>query len=498
MPAATGTAPTGAEQVRRGVEEFFRSCQRPAVIEPGEPAIELAGGGCTLTVEGAAVLLEAWDATRFTRRRLRAITGRKPGRLALEIERFGGASGELVLADLARPGGELARRHGVRLEFRERFRRSLARQFAGWKIAELTSGQDLEHSLSPVYPRAFLKQGQHAWAAIGAVPGSAGGAIAFGLIWLDYLRRREHRLSVDGLALLLPRGEEVATCLRLRCLSASAARFAVFVYDDAHSEERVDPADHGNLDTRLEPCRQPVAPLEWVQPLLSPAGADMVAGCDGSLSFRVHGLEFARQSGGKLLFGIDQRQPAGPHHRREIESLTRDMARLRSPDAHDRANPLWRRSAEAWLESEVRRHLEAVDATLLPDPVYGQAPVVAGSDRGVLDLLAVDRSGRLAVIEIKASEDLHLPIQALDYWMRVRWHAGRDEFRSLGYFPGIALKPEPPRLLLVAPALEFHPTTENLLGFFDHAIEVERIGVGVEWRKDLKVVLRIRGARRPA
>ena len=86
-------------------------------------------------------------------------------------------------------------------------------------------------------------------------------------------------------------------------------------------------------------------------------------------------------------------------------------------------------------------------------------PAFAGGERGILDLLAVDHAGRLAVVELKASADLHLPLQALDYWIRVKWHLDRGEFGRAGYFPGIELRPEPPRLLLVAPSLEFHPTT---------------------------------------
>ena len=131
------------------------------------------------------------------------------------------------------------------------------------------------------------------------------------------------------------------------------------------------------------------------------------------------------------------------------------------------------------------------------EPVYGQTPVLAGGERGIIDLLAADRAGRLAVIELKASADLHLPLQALDYWIHVKWHLDRGEFSPAGYFPGIELRPEPPRLLLVSPALEFHPTTEILLSYFPPAVEVERIGLGVEWRKGLRVMFRLRGAERP-
>jgi hypothetical protein len=52
-------------------------------------------------------------------------------------------------------------------------------------------------------------------------------------------------------------------------------------------------------------------------------------------------------------------------------------------------------------------------------------------------------------------------------------------------------------LFLVSPALEFHPATETILSYFAPAIDVERIGVGVEWRKGLQVMFRLSGAERP-
>jgi hypothetical protein len=141
--------------------------------------------------------------------------------------------------------------------------------------------------------------------------------------------------------------------------------------------------------------------------------------------------------------------------------------------------------------------IETIDATLRREPVYGQVPAFAGGERGVLDLLAVDHAGRLTVVELKASADLHLPLQALDYWVRVKWHLDRGEFGARGYFPGIEIRADAPRLLLVSPSLEFHPTTETILSYFAPGIEVERIGLAVEWRRGLQVVFRLRGAERP-
>lgn len=39
-------------------------------------------------------------------------------------------------------------------------------------------------------------------------------------------------------------------------------------------------------------------------------------------------------------------------------------------------------------------------------------PRLRASDRGMIDLLAATREGRLTVIELKADEDIHLPLQA--------------------------------------------------------------------------------------
>ncbi|MDQ2901340.1 MAG: hypothetical protein M3Y07_16315, partial [Acidobacteriota bacterium] len=167
-------------------------------------------------------------------------------------------------------------------------------------------------------------------------------------------------------------------------------------------------------------------------------------------------------------------------------------------DTEDRESPLYRQDPEAWLESRVRSDIETVDASLLPVPVYGQVPAFAGGERGIIDALAIDTAGRLAVLELKAVADLQLPMQALDYWMRVKAHLDREEFGAQGYFPGAAILKAPPRLLLIAPALEFHPTTESILRYFLPSIEVERIGLGANWRSDLQVMFRLRGAERPS
>ena len=66
-------------------------------------------------------------------------------------------------------------------------------------------------------------------------------------------------------------------------------------------------------------------------------------------------------------------------------------------------------------------------------------------------------------------------------------------FMARGYFPGLELLNIPPRLFLAAPALDFHPSNEAVLRFLSPEIEVERVGVGIEWRRELKVMFRSPG-----
>ena len=484
--------------IRGTIEAFLSAAREPALLEPGEELLRLTSDNYALEMRASRLTLQAWDRTRNWTRRVTAISEATNARVAMTVERFARREGQLYLLDLARrSGAELGKRTG-RLVFRERFRIILRRQFPGWNLAEVSAEADLQHTISPSYPRAYLKHGQHAWAAI-ACPagGDAAGVLSFGLIWLDYLRAREKRVTLEGLALFVPAGSERTSALRLLCLNPLAARFDLYTYDDQDSVVIVDARDHGNLETHLDRCRAgPMNPPEpWAQ-IAGLPGVERIPRHDARTSLRVRGIEFAELTEGGLFFGISSREPAKPYHAAEITSLVEALDRVRCATA-DRDHALYRQYPEAWLESLARGEIQTLDATLRPGPIYGQVPAFAGGERGVLDLLAVDHTGRLTVIELKAAADLHLPLQALDYWIRVKWHLDRGEFSSNGYFPGIELRKDPPRLLLVAPALEFHSTTEAVLSYFALGVEVQRVGLAVEWRKGLQVMFRVNGAQPP-
>jgi hypothetical protein len=142
---------------------------------------------------------------------------------------------------------------------------------------------------------------------------------------------------------------------------------------------------------------------------------------------------------------------------------------------------------------------QRIDPRLAADRLLRQVPAVSAGERGLADLLGATRDGQLVILELKASANIHLPVQGLDYWLRVRWHQQRSGFARSGYFPGLALRPDPPELLLVAPALQFHPTTETIAGYLAPTVPVTLVGINEDWRRGLRVVSRRRmeGTPRP-
>lgn len=87
--------------------------------------------------------------------------------------------------------------------------------------------------------------------------------------------------------------------------------------------------------------------------------------------------------------------------------------------------------AERWLESLVLRNVPVLDQQLAAEtPVYSQVPAFSASDHAMIDVLICTRHARVAVIELKTHEDIHLPLQGLDYRSRVCWQHQRGEFQK--------------------------------------------------------------------
>jgi hypothetical protein len=388
---------------------------------------------------------------------------------------------------------------------------------------------DLEHSFGPAYIRGRLLRGAAADSVIGVCEAESAsivdGILTLGILWLDYCRQRaDGRRHFGGLKVIVPAGAWRTTAERMAWLNHAAADFQLFTLDE-RSEELlpVDFRDSGNQEARLvhafsaaaaiERCEHGTAKLMELLPPAARSRVEIRPRSAAEVGLLLHGLEFARVRHGtsphsfaredEITFGAGANETPLTI---ESESLGRELcARLfgsRHPDgAHN--DPLFRLQPERWLESEFRSGLAGLMPGLRGDLLYSQVPALSSGDRGMLDLLTLDRNGRLAVIELKADEDLHLPLQVLDYWIRVRVlnadrqsTAGSDRrlsaFERQGYFTGAEVSPLPPRLLLAAPALRIHPANEPVLRYLSPEVEWELIALSEHWRRGLKVVFRKR------
>ena len=461
------------------MEQFLSAAKLPALLEPGEALLCLTPNNHSLEPRSSHVLLQAWEEHRNLSRRIVRATQSERGKLELAVQLFGGREGKLLLLDLASPRTAEWRKRGRKLEFRERFRRFLTREYPDWTVTEVTAEPNLEHSLSPAFPRAFLRRGNQGLAAIASPPqqNDPASILTFGLIWLAYLRARDPKIKIPELLLLLPAGREKQTALRLGFLNQPCR---LHIYDEDDQSIRMDPSDAGNLDTVLAICHRAPSRLSQPEPALAAVlGFEQVPQPDGTASLRIHGLEFARLPGKATD--------------RELLTHATELSKLRN----ESGSMLHSQDPERWLESQVRSSLPQLDPELSPSPVYGQVPAFTAGDRGIADLLGIMHSGRLAVLELKASADIQLPLQALDYWMRVAQHATSGDFTKAGYFPNLTISPEYPKLLLVAPALQFHSTAETILSFFSPQIEVQRIGLSSNWRTELRTMFRLKGPDHP-
>ncbi|HYL83696.1 MAG TPA: hypothetical protein VE263_05645 [Candidatus Angelobacter sp.] len=446
-------------------------------------------------------LLHLWSEQLNLTRRVLAITDHSEQRLALAVERFGRAKPDRL--EFIRKEFELGARELSREEYRNRLRQILADQFPDETVESLVVSADLEHSLSGNYVRGILRRGSTHFAVLAVSEGesseTADHSLAFALLWLQRARRLSLRGMIGGLRLILPKAAVGMAAHRLRAIDPQVT-VELFEHDPTLDVlERVDIRRAGNLHTWLVPHREAETLLNRARPALE----SILAVSPRAISLhpvtqtqevwlRFRGLPFACWKDEKISFGSgDGREELTAASRPALKRLLHDLELYRHPLAEDTRHALYRAHPERWLESMVREDVTRVDAILDVRFVYAQVFANAGGEHGVLDLLTVTRAGRVAILELKASEHLHLPLQAADYWLRVRKHQENGDLARYGYFPGIELQRTPPLVYLVAPALRFHPATDDLLKCLSRELEIVRVGLTESWRRGLHVVMRL-------
>jgi len=298
-------------------------------------------------------------------------------------------------------------------------------------------------------------------------------------------------------------------------LNRSAAKWRLLELNEGHDAlVEVDCNDRGNVATRLVHATNETAARERFADSIARINS-ILPNCEvavlsaAELAFRWRGLEFARARIGaeaatfrtkeEIVFGVGAEERVLDHRNfsffLQLLTAVRDTRHPYGPRQH----PLFRLHPERWLESLVVGDVSVIDERLDSRVLYSQVPAFSASDRAMLDVLTTTREGRLAVVELKADEDIHLPLQGLDYWSRVQWHHSRQEFPRFGYFADRELSAEKPLLYLVAPAFHVHPQTDVLLRYISPEIDWEFVGIDEHWREGVKVVFRKRpdwGSRR--
>ena len=506
--------------------EFLALHPGAVVLEDGKVLFDMRTAKYCVAAEHGKCTLQVWSEERNIVRRVSAVAARG-GAMRLTTARFGQARPGLLELVADRDRRTPTTREATRVRYLKVLERAMLRSFGDWKPEGFRTAQDLERSFGPAYARGSLVQGQQAWAVIAVneaeTQATVDGVLTLGVLWLAHCR--EHaggRRLYCGLRLVAPLGMATLTASRLQWMNADAAQWELWEFDEKTEElERRDAEDCGNVSTRLVQAPNEAAVRERfaddavrvmaLVPEAMRAVVEQRVRGNAEMAFLLHGLEFARVRFGYAGLGFNRVQeitfgaganetPLTEENAAELgEMVARLFERRRGGEVKAR-DPVYRMQPERWLESVLRRDVTAIGERLDAAHVYAQVPAYAGSDRGMLDLLSVDRDGRLAVIELKADEDLHLALQGLDYWVRVRWHhqqnpdamSGLGEFQRHGYFGGVRLAEGAPRLYLVAPALRVHPATEVVLRYLSPRVEWELVAVGEKWRESVKVVWRKR------
>ena len=403
-----------------------------------------------------------------------------------------------------------------RAQFSELLPQLLQAHFADAKIQRVHVRSKFSLAHPSQYVRLLLKQKKETVLALGVneaeTQSDVNGLITAGLAWFS-----EHKTPAHKLWLCVPQDRSQTVLERLTLLDSAPLNLQIECFE-VNEQDRsmmarrpVSQAELLSLHPRglIWPEVKTVPRSIWRERIVNLAPELIEVREDANQkfeSYKLHGLEFARTKGENresVLFGVPHypdeiaarlafnadagRRTLAAGNFSQLEKLVQEILTYRRADAPDLRHPFYRLRTEAWLESLLHRDICVLDAALDPRFVYSQVPAWIGDDRSILDLLTINHEGRLVVIELKAAEDAQLPLQGLDYWLRVEQARVRGEFARRGLFAGIKLADAPPLLYLVAPRLRFHRSFSLVANCITPEVEAYRIGLNTNWRAGVKV-----------
>jgi hypothetical protein len=489
-------------QAKYEIEQFMCQGQRWRCERDGVVLGPLSGGNVAVTLEFGKLIFSFWgngfaESWRIDDYRVR------PEGLQLELSRHMGR--QRTRLDV-RPQDDAERLPVDIDERRRRFQgvmsRIIRRTFPDVVMERIATRRDDRRQLSGIYTRAIFSRGRERMVAIGvnAREGQSDidGLLTAAIVWCESAGARLDRKPCR-LLLLVPAGRAANLARRLTAIDpGSGLKIELHEVDEQAIEARsVRPFDQGSLFDpcrhRLPPTREKSIPNPIRDRLLGLHPDLVVYQRPGSSieSLRLRGLEIARIGGGKLRFGLGaKKQLLIGDDMTPLTELIDAVAGIRCADSIQRWHPFHRLQSERWLEEIIRQDVRALDVNVDPRHVYPQIPAHRDDEYGMVDLLAITERGRLVIIELKVAEDAELPMQGLDYWLKIEWHRRRGDFRRRGYFPGVDIIDEPALLFLISPLLRFHRTFDLVARWIDRRVPAYKVGINDNWREGVKVLVK--------
>jgi hypothetical protein len=379
------------------------------------------------------------------------------------------------------------------------------RKFPGCSLVSVARRTERALSLSGQFIRLLVHHRGLTYLVMAAIDGSPAdqchGLLTQALLWDSHLREGRHPVAASRAFLFVPAGQADVLCHRSACLDPARRKQEVWEFEtNASGGWRAAKAQKASIPQEDRDYRWPVlGPFRWSSSLsqvldLAPSLIRRHPRFREYDSLRLHGLEFARAYGDerdRIQFGVGPfRTELNEGSFGDLQTMVEEILYYRRPDSPDPRHPYYRLQAERWLECLILDDIAQLFPELISRCVYPQIPIYLGELQGRLDVLAVDLEGTLVVMELKTAPDPGLPLQALDYWGRVIQHNRNGDFERRGYFTGIRLSRNNPKIYLVAPVFSFHDSTEKLLCYFNPAIEVWKIAVNEDWRGGVEILRR--------
>lgn len=506
------TNPVEVENAARRIAEIIAAHGEWFYAEGAGRASALRRSECDVRVMQGRLIFSCWndEGARIWRVTGWEWTGEK---LLLEAARRMGAETCLLeLIPRAAASAITAVVSAARRERCQQLAQLVCAQLPGMKVERVSLSAGARRGQPGRYARILLQHQNRRIAVTGPVAESVASErdafLSSSLLWFTRLSERVRRGPIIQALWLVVEPLLIEPLARHLALLRDDLRRVIKLYEIDEHWQDITPAhelEREDLWREAPPRFRAVTTAgelsEWAKRLkeLSPAAIDVVRARNGE-TLRFHGLAFARvrsvMKRERVWLGIEgaRRRLLDEINWNECVELSEELKEHRAAEAADHRHAFYKTASEAWLESLLRRDITRLDPGLRLAPLHAQFRTARERDAGTrpIDLLALRRDGRLAVIELKVAEDREHVLQGVDYWRRIELHRRCGHIQRARLFGDAVITDEPALVYLVAPTLRFHRAFYSIARAITPEIEIYRFDINEDWRAGVRVMRRTR------